>query len=147
MKAMTLMGLRNVLAMGVALLVLGSSSQAAVCELACGLPTAVCHRADQVIVSVESHDGMAMGGDCNHDEMKDAAVPVGTDGAASCTQQSCGHVAPTVFEKTGIAPSFAPVMQWVTASGVPFHVVTVHGRTRPPLLVSSAGPPATSLRI
>ena len=99
---------------------------------------------------MESHDGMAMGSDCEH-EMKGASGPVGTDGVASCLQQGCGHVAATVFDKSGSAPNFVPTVQWVTTGVVPVDLMTVGGGVsggrRPPLLVGGACPSLTSLRV
>jgi hypothetical protein len=142
--------LRNILAMVLTLVVIGSSSLAAVCELACGLPANDCHAAPRVTVSMESHDAMAMGGDCDH-EMKGASAPVGTDSVASCSQQGCGHVVATVFEKGGSASSFVTAGQCATTGVARVDGMMASGGVsdvrRPPLLVGRVGPPLVSLRV
>jgi hypothetical protein len=141
--------LRDALVMVVAIFLLGSSSQAAVCELACELPAAGCHAAPRVAASMESHDGMAMDGECDH-AMK-GAVNVSTDGFASCSLQSCGQVAATVFAKGDPAPNLVSVAQWVVVGAVPKVDSTVGDWAtrggRPPLLVGGAGSGLMSLRV
>jgi len=95
---------------------------------------------------MESHDGMAMGGDCDH-EMRSAAGRVGSDSVASCLPESCGHVTQTVFAKGDSAVDSMQVMQWVTTDVVRDDEPVVSGGRRLARVVGNACPSLTSLRV
>ncbi len=149
--------IQHVLAMVVALFVLGASSQAAVCELACGLQvhTSGCHagmasgmpameHSAPVHAAAEAMPGMH----CSHG----MAMPVSpvVHSVGSCADMSCSHVTVSAFDKSSVSSvSFASV-QWVTVAVVTVDPMVpanyVGAGKRPPLLVG-VDPLLVSLRV
>ncbi|WP_213803930.1 hypothetical protein [Granulicella sp. dw_53] len=113
--------IKNVLAMVVALFLLGVSSEAAVCELACGLQiqTAQCHAMQDAMSGSAPIAGMEMDhSHCLHTK-KTAPAQAIVHGAGECADGSCSHTSVAAFDKAGpSATSFAAV-QWVAVSVVP----------------------------
>ena len=130
----------------VALFVSGASSQAAVCELACGPQVAVmkCNAAGHSEAMVMSH------GHCSHAmgmaSMHDAVQSVGGFSAGSC-----GHVSLPVFAKGGSGVVQFSGVQWVLVGVVPVDVTLMGGRGgvggRPPLVRGGVDPLVVSLRV
>jgi hypothetical protein len=135
-----------VLVVVVALFVLGASSQAAVCELACGPQVAVmqCNSAAHSEAMVMSH------GHCSHAmgmaSMLGAVQSVGGLGAGSC-----GHVSLPVFAKSGSGVVQFSAVQWVMVGVVPVDVTLTVGGVgvvgRPPVVRAGVDPLVVSLRV
>ena len=155
------MGLRriqHVLAMVVALFVLGASSQAAVCELACGLQvhTSGCHAG-----MTSAMPGMAMEQNaptadsaamppmhCSHG-MAMPAAPV-MHSVGSCPEGACSHTAISAFYKSGSTNASFATVQWVTVAMVTVDPMVpanyVGAGNRPPLSLG-VDPLLVSLRV
>jgi hypothetical protein len=134
-----------VLVVVVALFVLGASSQAALCELACGpqVATMRCNAAaGHSEAMVMSH------GHCSHgmSAMLGAAQSVGGFCAGGC-----GHASVPVFAKGGSGVAAFSGVQWVVVGVVPVDV-TLMGRGvgvggGPPLVLGGVDPLVVSLRV
>jgi hypothetical protein len=136
-----------VLVLAVALFVLGASSQAAVCELACGPQVAVvmCNAAaghSEVMVMSHGHCSHAMGMASMHGQ----AQSVGGFAAGSC-----GHALVPVFAKGGSGAVQFSGVQWVLVGVVPVDVTLTGGAVgvggRPPLVRGGVDPLVVSLRV
>jgi hypothetical protein len=140
------MRLRNVLVLVVALFVLGASSQAAVCELACGPQVAVmqCNAAAHSEAMVMSH------GHCSH-AMGMASMHGATQSAGESRAGSCGHVSLLVFAKGGSGVVQFSAVQWVLVGVVRVDVMLTGGGVgvggRPPLVRGGVDPLVVSLRV
>ena len=131
----------------VALFVSGASSQAAVCELACGpqIATVQCGAAtghSEAMVMSHGHCSHAMG----MASMLGAAQSVGGFSAGSC-----GHVSLPVFAKGGSGVVQFSGVQWVLVGVVPVDVTLMGGGVgvggRPPLVRGGVDPLVVSLRV
>ena len=130
----------------VVLFVLGASSQAAVCELACGPQVAVMHcnaaAHSEAMVMSHGHCSRAMG----MASMLGAAQSVGGFSAGSC-----GHVSLPVFAKGGSGVVQFSGVQWVLVGVVPVDVTLMGGGVgvggRPPLVRGGVDPLVVSLRV
>ena len=112
------MRLRGLLAVVVALVVLGASSQAAVCELACGLQVEEmsCHAA----ASDPEADSAAMGlshAHCSHGMGASATQQVARV-AADCDDASCGHAAMPMLVKRSSTTAASAAVQWAAVAVV-----------------------------
>jgi hypothetical protein len=122
---MGLKRIQHVLAMVVALFVLGASSQAAVCELACGLQvhTSACHAG-----MTSDMPGMAMEHSAPAESSRAAMPPMhcshgmvipvvpGMHSVGSCLDGACSHTAVAAFAKSGSANVSFAAVQWVTVA-------------------------------
>lgn len=136
----------------VALFVLGASSQAVVCELACGPQVAAmqCNSASHSEAMVMSHGhcshAMGMAGMSAMGPMQLAAQSVGGFHAGSC-----GHVSLPVFAKSGSSTVSFSAVQWVLVGVVPVDVALTGGALgvggRPPVMRGGVDPLAVSLRV
>lgn len=148
------MRLRNVLAMLMALFVMGASSQAAVCELACELQVQVagCHTAGS---TGHGQEMTAMAAGMAHDHcdhgMHVAPVRGMIDSAASCGDGSCSHASLPVLAKGSSSVVHFSAVQWVVVEVVPVALRVTGGGldvvSRPPLLTSGVDPLLVSLRV
>jgi hypothetical protein len=158
--------IKNVLVMVVALFLLGASSQAAVCELACGvqMQAAECHAgaassapmhgamSDMEHGTVAGHAaGMVMDrSHCAH-AMGMAPMQAVIHSLGECHDGSCSHAAVVAFDKGGPgAVSFAAV-QWVAVAVVParwrWPASYLGGGKRPLARSAAADPLVVSLRV
>ena len=140
-----MMWLRGLLAVVVTLLMLGASSQAAVCELMCGLHVEEsCHLATSTgaaqMEGPHAHCSHGMG----------AMQRVGHEAVAR-GDDSCNHASIPDFVKGGSPAGHFDAVQWVVVD-----VVQVVGRVldgggravgRPPLLLGGVDPLSVSLRV
>lgn len=130
----------------VALFVLGASSQAAICELACGpqVATMRCGAGaghSEAMVMSHGHCSRAMG-------MASHGVPQSVGGFCA---GSCGHASVPVFAKGGSGVAAFSGVQWVLVGVVPVDV-TLAGRAvgvsgGPPLVRGGVDPLVVSLRV
>ncbi|MCU1323281.1 MAG: hypothetical protein JWM43_2930 [Acidobacteriaceae bacterium] len=165
---MVIKRIQHVLVMMVALFVLGASSQAAVCELACGLQVheAGCHAgmgsamAGSVMNSMNSPAAMghsavnhaASAGmphaHCSHMTMPVQAV---VHSIGSCPEQSCSHTAVSAMDKGGVSSVSFAAVQWVTVASVSTDMTLpasyVGLGKRPPLALAGVDPLVVSLRV
>ena len=138
--------LRNVLVLLVALFVLGASSQAAVCELACGPQVAVmkCNAAGHSEAMVMSH------GHCSH-AVGMASMLGAVQGVSGFRAGSCNHTSLPVFAKGGSGVVQFSGVQWVLVGVVPVDVTLMGGGVgvggRPPLVRGDVDPLVVSLRV
>ena len=138
------MRLRGLLAIVVTLLMLGASSQAAVCELMCGLHVGDdCHLA--LSGGVEQMEGPHA--HCGHEmgRMQQAGPEV-----VACDDAGCSHASIPDFVK-GSSTAQWSVGQWVVVDVVPVGLKVLGGSGgvvgRPPLLVGWVDPLSVSLRV
>jgi hypothetical protein len=130
----------------VALFVLGASSQAAVCELACGPQVAAmqCNSAAHSEAMVMSH------GHCSH-AMGMASMLGATQSVDGFRGGSCGHASLPVFAKGGSGVVQFSAVQWVLVGVVPVDVTLTGGAVgvggRPPLVAVGVDPLVVSLRV
>jgi hypothetical protein len=130
----------------VALFVLGASSQAAVCELACGPQVAAmqCNSAAHSEAMVMSH------GHCSH-AMGMAGMYGAMQGVGESRAGSCGHASLPVFAKGGSGVVQFSAVQWVLVGVVPVDVTLTSGGVgvggRPPLVPVGVDPLVVSLRV
>jgi uncharacterized protein involved in copper resistance len=164
---MLLTRLKNVLAMAVALFVLGASSQAAVCELACGLQVhpAACHAAMEASGSamagmITEHAEMEhMAGmsheHCSH-SMAKPAMPGMVHSVSSLPDGVCNHEAVSALDvskadKSGVSTLSFAAVQWHTVAVVPVDFTVPAGYRyadqRPPLVLGGIDPLVVSLRV
>jgi hypothetical protein len=111
--------LKGVLAMVVALVMLAASSQATVCELACGLQIKEmnCHAAPN---RPATSDSVAMGmnhAHCGHG-MKAQAMQQAMRSVADCDDASCSHASIPVLAKSGSTAAQFSAVQWVAVAVV-----------------------------
>jgi hypothetical protein len=159
--------LQNVLTVVVALFVLGASSQAAVCELACGLQVhpAACH------ASMEASGSAMPGMTAGHAEMEHMAgmshahcshgmAVSGMSGIVhnmnSLADGSCNHDAISALDvaktdKSGTSSLSFAAVQWVTVALVPVDLTLPasyrYADKRPPLVAGGIDPLVVSLRV
>jgi len=136
-----------VVAVVVALFVLGASSQAVVCELACGPQVAAmrCNSAmghSEAMVMTHGHCSHAMGMASMHDAVQSVS---------GFRAGSCGHVSLPVFAKSGSSTVSFSAMQWVLVGVVPVDVALTGGALgvggRPPVARGGVDPLVVSLRV
>jgi hypothetical protein len=158
---------QRVLAVMVALFVLGASSQAAVCELACGLQVhpAACHASMEASAStmpgmtadhpaIEHMAGMSHE-HCSHGMAMSAmrgvmhSVNSLADGACSHTEVSAFDVSKT--GKAGAASVSFAAVQWIAVAVVPIDLTLpvsyASAGKRPPLVLGGVDPLVVSLRV
>jgi hypothetical protein len=152
--------IKNVLVMLVAVLLLGASSQAAVCELACGvqMQAAGCSMTSagmSMAMPAAAHtDSMNQMGAMDHSHCAHgmALLPqVVAHQASECHDGGCSHVQVSAFAKAGTSSFSFMTVTWVTVEAVvvdmnlPAHRVGVGER---PLFRSAAADPLiVSLRV
>lgn len=162
---MVLKRIQHVLVVVVALFVLGASSQAAVCELACGLQVheAGCHAAmGAPMSSMKMGSPVAMGHSATnraasvgmpHAHCSHMAIPVQAvvHSIGSCPEQSCSHTAVSAMDKGGVSSVSFAAVQWVTVASVSSDVTLpasyVGLGKRPPLVLAAVDPLVVSLRV
>ena len=150
--------IQHVLAMVVALFVLGASSQAAVCELACGLQvhTSGCHAGMTSAMpgmamehSAPTADSAAMPSmHCSHG----MAMPVAPvmHSVGSCPEGACSHTVVSTFDKAGSSSVSFAAVQWVTVAMVtvdPMVPASYGGVGNRPPLSLGVDPLLVSLRV
>jgi hypothetical protein len=133
-----------VLVVVLALFVLGASSQAAVCELACGPQVA----AMQCNSAAGHSEAMVMsGGHCSHA----MGAMQNMQSASGLPAESCGHASVPVFAKGGSSFVAFSAVHWVLVGVVPADLVLmggdVGGYRRPPLVPVGVDPLVVSLRV
>ena len=151
--------IKNVLVMVVAILLLGASSQAAVCELSCGLQM----QASECAASMSGMSGMPMGesvahapgagmdhSHCAHGMQATARQAV-LHHLGECHDGGCSHVQVGAFDKSsGTSLSFAAVT-WIAVALVPLDPgLTRNARRmaeRPLFQSAAADPLVVSLRV
>jgi hypothetical protein len=137
--------LRNLLVMVVALFVLGASSQAAVCELACGQVAAM-----QCNAPAAGHsEAMVMShGHCSHAMASMQGV---TQSVGGLRAADCGHASVLVFAKGGSSFVSFSAVRWVLVGVVPVDRVLTGGDVgvggRPPLVPVGVDPLVVSRRV
>ena len=130
----------------VALFVLGASSQAAVCELACGPQVAAmqCNSAAHSEAMVMSH------GHCSH-AMGMASMHGAAQSVDGFRAGNCGHASLPVFAKGGSGVVQFSAVQWVLVGVVPVDGALTSGAVgvggRPPLVRGGVDPLVVSLRV
>jgi hypothetical protein len=135
-----------VLVLVVALFVLGASSQAAVCELACGpqVATLRCNAAGHSEAMVMSH------GHCSH-AMGMASMLGMVQSVGGFRAGSCGHASLPVFAKSGSGVVQFSGVQWVLVGVVPVDMSLTGGGVgvggRPPVVGAGVDPLVVSLRV
>jgi hypothetical protein len=149
--------IKNVLVMLVAVLLLGASSQAAVCELACGLQmqAAECAATSAgMSMSMPAAHGDGMGpmdhSHCAHGMQMSTQQAV-LHHVGECHDGGCSHAQVVAFDKAGTSSVSFAAFHWVTVAVVsidlslPTHYVGVGER---PLFQSAAADPlVVSLRV
>jgi hypothetical protein len=164
--------IQHVLTMVIALFFLGASSQAAVCELACGLQVhpAACHAGMEATSVSAAMPGMVAHpsakapkagmehAHCSHAITMSASVSVSVSATSgllhnvsSSVSGSCSHTAVAAFDKSGASsPTFAAV-QWITVSVVPFDRMLpasyAGAGKHPSLVLAGVDPLVVSLRV
>jgi hypothetical protein len=131
----------------VALFVLGASSQAAVCELACGpqVATMRCNTAGG-----HSEAMVMSGGHCSHG-MGMTSMQVAVHSLGGVKAESCGHALVPVFAKSGSSVVAFSAVHWVLVGVVPVDRMLTGGGVgvarRPPLATAGVDPLVESLRV
>jgi hypothetical protein len=133
--------------MVVALVVLGASSQAAVCELACGPQVS----AVSCSAAMRHSEAMVMShGHCSH-AMGMASMHGAVQSVGGFHAGSCGHVSVPVFAKGGSGVVHFSAVQWVLVGVVPVDRALTGGAAgvggRPPLVPVGVDPLVVSLRV
>jgi hypothetical protein len=143
------MRLRNGLALLIALLVFGASSQSAVCEISCALLTGT---GGCLVVASSSarHDVMNMAGmrcmGMAKSAMQDTSASIGIQMDGSCNHPFVLALGKNIANKTPFAN-----MQWLVVDVLPLQT-TLFGRDRitikiPPLRSAAINPLLISLRV
>ncbi len=160
--------IQHVLTMVIALFFLGASSQAAVCELACGLQVhpAACHAGMEATSNSAAMPGMGahpsatkpMAGmehaHCSHSmtmSVSVSATPALTHSVSNFVAGSCSHTAVAAFDKSGASSLTFAAVQWITVATVPFDRTLpasyAGAGKRPSLVLAGVDPLAVSLRV
>lgn len=131
--------------MVVALFVLGASSQAAVCELACGPQVS----AVRCSAAMGHSEAMVMShGHCSHAM---ASMHGDMQSVVGFGAGSCGHASVPVFAKGGSGVVQFSGGEWVLVGVVPVDVTLTGGGVgvggRPPVVRSGVDPLVVSLRV
>jgi hypothetical protein len=127
------------------MLVVGASSQAAVCELACGLHVGDgCHLA-------ASSGGTEMEGPHAHCGHGMGMMQQAGHEAVACGDATCSHASIPVFVKSGSSAALIAGVQWVVVMSVPVELKVRVGSGDvvggPPLSPGGVGLESVSLRV
>jgi len=136
--------LRGLLAIVVTLLMVGASSQAAVCQLTCGL-----HVGDDCHLAASSGAAQMEGPPENCAHEMGGMQQAGHE-AVACCDASCSHASIPDFVKSGSTATHVAVVEWVVEP-VPVGLKVLGGSEsvvgRPPLLLGGVDPLSVSLRV